>query len=84
MWYHTIAILPQKYNTRKIGLFMLTYDFGKREKTSLYEYLYKCIKEDILSGKIKANEKLPSKREMAKNHDISVITVENSYAQLIV
>lgn len=53
---------------------MLTYDFGKREKTSLYEYLYKCIKEDILSGKIKANEKLPSKREMAKNHDISVIT----------
>ena len=63
---------------------MLTYDFGKREKTSLYEYLYKCIKEDILSGKIKANEKLPSKREMAKNHDISVITVENAYAQLIV
>jgi uncharacterized protein YaiI (UPF0178 family)/DNA-binding transcriptional regulator YhcF (GntR family) len=55
-----------------------------REKTSLYEYLYKCIKEDILSGKIKANEKLPSKREMAKNHDISVITVENAYAQLIV
>lgn len=46
--------------------------------------MYKCIKEDILSGKIKANEKLPSKREMAKNHDISVITVENAYAQLIV
>ena len=63
---------------------MLTYDFEKIEKTSLYEYLYKCIKEDILSGKIKANEKLPSKREMAKNHDISVITVENAYAQLIV
>ena len=63
---------------------MLTYDFENRGKMSLYEYLYKCIKDDILSGKIKAGEKLPSKREMAKNHNISVITVENAYAQLIV
>ena len=51
---------------------------------SLYEYLYNCIKNDILSGKIKAGEKLPSKRTMAKNHSISVITVENAYAQLLV
>lgn len=63
---------------------MLTYDFNKREKNSLYEYLYKCIKEDILSGRIAPGEKLPSKREMAKNNGISVITVENAYAQLIV
>lgn len=63
---------------------MLTYDFEKRGKTSLYEYLYKCIREDILSGHIVPGERLPSKREMAKNHGISVITVENAYAQLIV
>lgn len=63
---------------------MLTYNFEDRGKQSLYEYLYNCIKEDILSGKIKAGEKLPSKREMAKNHNISVITVENAYAQLMV
>lgn len=63
---------------------MLTYDFEKRGKQSLYEYLYNCIKNDILSGKIKAGEKLPSKRTMAKNHNISVITVENAYAQLLV
>lgn len=63
---------------------MLTYNFDERGKQSLYEYLYHCIKEDILSGKIKSGEKLPSKREMAKNHNISVITVENAYAQLIV
>ena len=50
----------------------------------MYEYLYKCIKDDIVSGKIKTDEKLPSKRNMAKNHDISVITVENAYAQLLV
>lgn len=63
---------------------MLTYDLEKREKVSLYEYLYQCIRDDILSGRIKSGEKLPSKREMAKNHNISVITVENAYAQLIV
>src|SRR5699024_9308101 len=74
--------MRKKYNTR--GNHMLTYNFEKRGKQSLYEYLYHCIREDILSGKIKAGEKLPSKREMAKNHDISVITVENAYAQLIV
>lgn len=63
---------------------MLTYDFTKRGRQSLYEYLYKCIRDDIISGKIKAEQKLPSKRQMAKNHNISVITVENAYAQLIV
>lgn len=63
---------------------MLTYDLEKREKLSLYEYLYQCVRDDILSGRIKAGEKLPSKREMAKNHNISVITVENAYAQLMV
>ena len=63
---------------------MLTYDLKKREKMPMYEYLYKCIREDIISGRIKENSKLPSKREMAKNHNISVVTVENAYAQLLV
>ena len=63
---------------------MLTYDFSKRGKTSLYEYLYQCIKKDILAGHIVSGEKLPSKREMARNNGISVITVENAYAQLMV
>ena len=50
---------------------------------SLYEYLYKCIKNDILLGNIRPGEKLPSKRTFAKNLGISVITVENAYAQLV-
>ena len=49
----------------------------------MYEYLYKCIKNDILQGNIRAGEKLPSKRSFAKNLGISVITVENAYEQLI-
>ena len=28
----------------------------------MYEYLYELIKEDIADGKLKADEKLPSKR----------------------
>ena len=62
---------------------LLTYNFTNTGSDSLYEYLYKCIKKDILSGKIKTGEKLPSKRMFAKNLGISVITVENAYGQLI-
>lgn len=59
---------------------MLTYNFANIGSDSLYEYLYKCIKNDILLGNIRPGEKLPSKRTFAKNLGISVITVENAYA----
>ncbi len=62
---------------------MITYNFTNTGSDSLYEYLYKCIKNDILQGNIKSGEKLPSKRSFAKNLGISVITVENAYGQLI-
>ena len=62
---------------------MLTYSFENIGAESLYMHLYKCIREDIVSGEIKAGEKLPSKRSFAENLGISVITVENAYAQLI-
>lgn len=62
---------------------MLTYSFQDTGNDSLYEYLYKCIRQDILEGRIRAGEKLPSKRSFAKNLGISTITVENAYAQLV-
>lgn len=62
---------------------MLTYNLENKGPDSLYEFLYKCIKNDIIKGKLKANEKLPSKRTFAKNLGISVITIENAYNQLI-
>ena len=62
---------------------MITYTFTNTGSDSLYEYLYKCIKNDILQGNIRAGEKLPSKRTFAKKSGISVITVENAYEQLI-
>ena len=62
---------------------MLTYSFDNRNGRSLYEYLYTCIKNDILSGKLSPDTKLPSKRDFARNHGISVVTVENAYGQLL-
>ena len=62
---------------------MLTYSFVDLGSDSLYEHLYKCIKNDIMGGNLKAGDRLPSKRTFAKNLDISTITVENAYAQLM-
>lgn len=61
---------------------MLTYDFAKAQG-ALYEYIYQCIKEDIIDGKLQQGEKLPSKRAFAKNNGISIITIQNAYDQLI-
>ncbi|MBU3840412.1 MAG: PLP-dependent aminotransferase family protein [Candidatus Ruminococcus intestinipullorum] len=61
---------------------LLTYSFENVEGT-LYEYLYECIKNDILQGKIQSGERLPSKRMFAQNHGISTITIQNAYDQLI-
>lgn len=62
---------------------MLTYSFADRGTDSLYEFLYKQIKKDILAGTLPAGEKLPSKRALAKHLNISTITVENAYNQLM-
>ena len=62
----------------------LIYDLEKRGKLPLYEYLYLCIREDVLNGTLRPGEKLPSKRELARSHDVALITVENAYAQLII
>lgn len=51
--------------------------------TPLYEYLYQCIRDDILNGELAAEEHLPSKRSFAQHLGVSLITVENAYAQLV-
>lgn len=62
---------------------MLTYSFDNRGKDTLYEYLYKQIKQDIVTMKLAPDEKLPSKRALSKQLNISTITVENAYSQLM-
>lgn len=63
---------------------MLTYPMEEAKGESMYEYLYRCIKNDILNRTLQPGEKLPSKRTFAKNLKVSVITIENAYAQLLV
>lgn len=62
---------------------MLTYSLENTGSDKLYEHLYKLIKDDIIHKRISAGEKLPSKREFAKNLGVSIITVETAYSQLM-
>lgn len=59
---------------------MLTYNLNPKNK---YWSLYSHIRDDIISGRIKCGEKLPSKRALAENLSVSVITVQNAYEQLL-
>ena len=61
---------------------MLTYDLEQRGSLARYDYLYRCIREDILSGQLRSGERLPSKRSLAAHLNTAVVTVENAYAQL--
>lgn len=59
---------------------MLTYELKGKNK---YVTLYKLIRDDILSGKLAHGEKLPSKRALAENLSVSVVTVQTAYEQLL-
>lgn len=61
---------------------MLTYDLSKMDGP-LYLSLYQRIKSDIQNALFSTGEKLPSKRTLAKNLGVSIITVENAYNQLL-
>ena len=62
---------------------MLTYELKKTPGVPLYEALYRCIRGDILSGALATGQKLPSKRALAENLEVSKITVEAAYNQLL-
>ena len=63
---------------------MLTYELKREKGLPLYESLYRCIRDDILTGNLRAGERLPSKRAFASQLGISAVTVESAYAQLMV
>lgn len=62
---------------------MLTYELTKTKGLPLYEALYRCIREDILTGRLTPGQKLPSKRALCANLKVSKITVETAYSQLL-
>lgn len=62
---------------------MFTYTLEQTRTEPLYLQIYQAIRQDIETGTIKAGEKLPSKRILAEQLGVSVITAENAYSQLI-
>lgn len=52
-------------------------------KAPLYEKIYEHIKSEIMEGKIRKGEKLPSTRLLANNLAVSRSTVEMAYDQLL-
>ncbi|MBQ1281462.1 MAG: PLP-dependent aminotransferase family protein [Oscillospiraceae bacterium] len=62
---------------------MLTYHLDPQLKTPLYEQLYRAIRADILAGVLPEDSRLPAKRPFAEHLEISRITVESAYAQLL-
>ena len=61
---------------------MLTYELKKAPGLPLYEALYRCIRSDILTGKLPAGHRLPSKRALAQHLEVSKSTVEKAYDHL--
>ncbi|GAA0136228.1 PLP-dependent aminotransferase family protein [Paenibacillus sp. YSY-4.3] len=52
-------------------------------KSPVYMTVYEAIKQDIVEGRLHANDRLPSIREQAKQLCISATPVETAYQQLI-
>lgn len=51
---------------------------------SLYIQIFNAIKEDILDGKLEEGEKLPSLRNLSKDTNVSLTTIDTAYSQLLV
>ena len=62
---------------------MNNYTFPIQKSNKMYISIYEHIKKDILDGKLKKDEKLPSKRILAKNLNVSINTIINAYDILL-
>ena len=62
---------------------MLTFQIDNTSKTPIYQQISSYIRTEIESGNLKSGEKLPSKRALASHMNISVVTVETAYSQLL-
>lgn len=62
---------------------MLTIPINQHATTPIYEQIYTYIKNEIITGTMKRNEKLPSTRSLATNLQVSRNTIDMAYSQLI-
>ena len=61
----------------------MKYHIDRNTGKSAYMQLYTQLKQDIVSGSIRYGERLPSKRLLAGELGISLVTVEHAYALLV-
>ena len=61
----------------------LTINLKSGSDKPMYEQIYDYIKNEIISGKMYVQYKLPSTRALSKHLDISRSTVEMAYEQLL-
>ena len=62
---------------------MKNYTFPIEKSNKMYIDIYEHIKDDILKGILVKDEKLPSKRVIAKNLNVSLNTIINAYDILL-
>ena len=62
---------------------MISYDLSKRGDLPRYQYLYTRIREDITNGRLRPDERMPSKRRFAEVLNVSVNTVMTAYDLLV-
>lgn len=61
----------------------MKYKIDKNSKKTKYMQIYEQLKEDIISGVYDYNTKLPSRRILADETDVSVISVKHAYELLV-
>ena len=58
-------------------------NLNRQSELPLWRQIYHSLKEQIISGRLKEDEPLPSTRELAKNIGVSRNTVSEAYEMLI-
>ncbi len=61
----------------------MNYSIEKHGAESAYMQLYRQLRQDIVGGAVPRGMRLPSKRTLAEELGVSVITVEHAYALLV-
>ncbi len=77
---HHVVHLIHLSQKGEIGMELFHIDLLSR--TPIYEQLYKKIVELMLKGELKANDRLPSVRDLAKELGVNPNTVSKAYSQL--
>ena len=79
----TITVLTQIIQMARRGEdYLSLINVDMRSRKQLYEQLIDNIKELILSGELKQDDKLPSVRNLARELGINPNTIQKAYSEL--